>query len=89
MEIISENKAYWTGRASGYSEVNQAELETDQWKVSIPVLMFQIRMPVEYHQRAFSFQISYCIRYTHLWWNTQQHMEMIRACLGYYYFYSF
>ena len=28
--IISENKAYWTGRASGYSEVNQVELETDQ-----------------------------------------------------------
>ena len=32
MEIISENKAYWTGRASGYSEVNQAELETGQRK---------------------------------------------------------
>ena len=30
MEIISENKAYWTGRASGYSEVNQVELGTDQ-----------------------------------------------------------
>ena len=28
--ILSENKAYWTGRASGYSEVNQAELETQQ-----------------------------------------------------------
>ena len=32
MEILSENKAYWTGRASGYSEVNQAELETEQRK---------------------------------------------------------
>ena len=30
--ILSENKAYWTGRASGYSEVNQVELETDQRK---------------------------------------------------------
>ncbi len=30
--ILSENKAYWTGRAAGYSEVNQAELETDQRK---------------------------------------------------------
>ena len=30
--ILSENKAYWTGRASGYSEVNQAELETEQRK---------------------------------------------------------
>ena len=32
MSILAENKAYWTGRASGYSEVNQAELETDQRK---------------------------------------------------------
>ena len=27
---IAENKAYWTGRASRYSEVNQAELGTEQ-----------------------------------------------------------
>ena len=32
MEILSENKAYWTSRALGYSEVNQAELETEQRK---------------------------------------------------------
>ena len=30
--ILSENKAYWTDRASGYSEVNQVELETGQHK---------------------------------------------------------
>ncbi len=28
--ILSENKSYWTGRASGYSEVNQLELATEQ-----------------------------------------------------------
>ena len=28
--IISENLAYWTGRAAGYSKVNQAELATSQ-----------------------------------------------------------
>lgn len=28
--VLSENKAYWTDRASGYSEVNQWELSTDQ-----------------------------------------------------------
>ena len=28
--ILSENLAYWTGRAAGYSEVNQAELTTSQ-----------------------------------------------------------
>ena len=32
MGILSENKAYWTGRAAGYSAVNQVELETDQRK---------------------------------------------------------
>ena len=30
MDILSENKAYWTGRASGYSEVNQTELGSGQ-----------------------------------------------------------
>ena len=30
MSILAENKAYWTVRASGYSEVNQAELTTAQ-----------------------------------------------------------
>ena len=28
--ILSENKRYWTGRAAGYSEVNQLELSTTQ-----------------------------------------------------------
>ena len=28
--ILSENLAYWTGRAAGYSEVNQTELATSQ-----------------------------------------------------------
>ena len=28
--ILSENLAYWTGRAAGYSEVNQTELSTPQ-----------------------------------------------------------
>ena len=30
MEILTENKAYWTGRAASYSEVNQLELGSDQ-----------------------------------------------------------
>ena len=33
--ILDENREYWTGRASGYSEVNRLELATDQrqkWK---------------------------------------------------------
>ena len=31
--ILNENKAYWTQRASGYSEVNQAELGTAQHEI--------------------------------------------------------
>lgn len=31
--ILSENKDYWTGRASGYSELNQEELRTSQREV--------------------------------------------------------
>ena len=31
--ILNENKAYWTGRAEGYSEVNQNELRTAQREV--------------------------------------------------------
>lgn len=36
--IISENRTYWTGRAAGYSEVNQQELSSDQrrkWRHAI------------------------------------------------------
>ena len=31
--ILSENKDYWTGRASGYSEINQEELRTSQREI--------------------------------------------------------
>ena len=31
--LLSENLAYWTGRAPGYSEVNREELATDQREV--------------------------------------------------------
>ena len=30
MELIDKIEAYWTGRAEGYSQVNQGELATDQ-----------------------------------------------------------
>ena len=31
--ILSENREYWTGRAGGYSKVNQTELRTSQREV--------------------------------------------------------
>ncbi|MBQ2569563.1 MAG: methyltransferase domain-containing protein [Ruminococcus sp.] len=36
--ILDENREYWTGRASGYSEVNRQELSTGQrqkWKACL------------------------------------------------------
>lgn len=36
--ILHENKCYWTGRSAGYSEVNRAELATEQrekWKTCL------------------------------------------------------
>ena len=36
--ILEENREYWTGRASGYSEVNRQELSSEQrqkWKVCL------------------------------------------------------
>ena len=38
----SENQAYWTGRASGYSQVNQTELATGQRKNWLRVIREQI-----------------------------------------------
>lgn len=40
--IEQENKAYWTGRAPGYSQVNQVELETQQRTVWRSHLIRQI-----------------------------------------------
>ena len=40
--ILHENKAYWTQRASGYSEVNQAELGSEQREIWRGELIRQI-----------------------------------------------
>lgn len=36
-------------------------------------------MPIEDHQAAFSLEISHKLCYTHIWWNTYQHMHMVYA----------
>lgn len=41
--IISENRAYWTNRASGYSEVNRQELTTEQHRKWSNCLYTEIR----------------------------------------------
>ena len=46
-------------------------------------------MPIEYHQRTFSLEISHELCYTYMRWNTYEHMDVIRTCLCFYYFHPF
>lgn len=48
-------------------------------KMPVPIFVFQIRVPVEYHQGTFSLQIPYKLRYAEVRWDTHEHMDMIRA----------
>ena len=50
--ILEENKTYWTGRASGYSEVNRLELRTAQrqkWKACL-----RAELALAFPDRAFA-----------------------------------
>lgn len=48
-------------------------------KISRTILIFKICMPIEDHQTAFSLEISHKLCYTHIRWNTYQHMHMVYA----------
>ena len=50
----------------------------------ISILILQVRVSVEDHQAAFSFEISHDLWYTILRRDTQQHVDMIWARLGFY-----
>ena len=58
-------------------------------EMSIAILILQICMSIEYHQRTLSFQISHYFRYTVLRWYTRKHMNIIWHTLCCYYFYTF
>ena len=57
--------------------------------MTISILILQIRMPIEYHQRTFSLQISHYWGYTKLRWYSDKHMYMIWTTFRLYYFNSF
>lgn len=56
--------------------------------MTVSVLVLQIRKPVKYHQRAFSFQISHYIRNRHLGRYADQHVDVIGASFCFNDFYS-
>ena len=55
----------------------------------LPILVFKICMPIEYHQRTFSLEISHELCYTYMRWNTYEHMDVVRTRLCFYYFHPF
>ena len=46
-------------------------------------------MAIEYHETALTFGISHNLRYTILGWDTDEHVDVIRTCIGLYNLYSF
>lgn len=53
-------------------------------KMSIPVLVFHIRILFKYHQTTFSFEISHNLRNTILGWYRHKHMYMVFARFRFY-----
>ena len=64
-------------------------LVTSRPKMSISILVLQIRMPIKYHKTAFPFEISHNLCYTKFWRYTDQHMDVIWASLCLYDCYPF
>ena len=46
-------------------------------EMPVSIFILQICMPVEDHQTAFSFEISHYLWYTILWWDTDEHVDMM------------
>ena len=58
-------------------------------KMTVAILVFQLSMTVKDHQRTFTLQITYKLRYTQIRGNTHQHMNMIWTQLGFFDYNSF
>ena len=56
--------------------------------MSVPVFVLQVGMSVEYHQTAFTFQVSRVLCHTHVRWYCYEHMDVIWATFRFYDFYS-
>ncbi len=46
-------------------------------KVSIPVLILQVRIPIKYHHAALSFQVSHSLGYAVLLQDAYQHVDVV------------
>ena len=56
-------------------------------KVPVPILVFQVGIPLEYYHCALPFKVSHKVTHSYIWRYAYQHMYMIRHCMGFYYFY--
>ena len=56
--------------------------------MSVPVFVLQLGMSVEYHQTAFTFQVSHVLCHSHVRWYCYEHMDVIWATFRFYDFYS-
>lgn len=68
-------------------QANSADIISFCSEMSVSIFVFQVCMSVEYHQCAFSLQISYKSRNTLLWRNHDQHMNMVAHQMPFYNFY--
>ena len=57
-------------------------------KVSIPVLILQVRIPIKYHHAALSFQVAHNLGYAVLRRDAYQHVDVVWACLCFYDFHA-
>lgn len=56
--------------------------------MAVSKLIFQVRVPVEYHQGTFSLQVSHELRHTVLWWYTYKHVYVVGHLLPLNYFHT-
>ena len=57
-------------------------------KMPIPIFVFQVGMPVKYHQAALSFQVAHNLGYAVLRRDAYQHVDVVWACLCFYDFHA-
>lgn len=49
----------------------------------VPIFVLEIRMSIKDHQRTLALEGTHKLCYTHIWWNTDKHMYVIRTCFSF------
>ena len=48
--------------------------------MSVPIFVFEIRMPIKDHQSTLALEGAHELCYTHIRWNADKHMYVIWTC---------